>query len=112
MSGDFKDVIDGIPNIITKMAEESRREPLVLLIPNNACGVILGKKGQRIREIVSISGANIKILTDESVPGVNEKKLSIQADTEKQIVAVKMVLDYMNENPMYYTYDNISFLLY
>lgn len=78
---------------------------MVLIIPEAACGVILGKKGQRIRDIVSDSGANIKILTDEAIPGLPERKLSIQGNLVERNTATKMILDYMLENPIYYTYD-------
>ncbi|XP_022258249.1 insulin-like growth factor 2 mRNA-binding protein 1 [Limulus polyphemus] len=74
--------------------EDPSKEQVFLYIPNSAVGAIIGTGGSSIREMISSSGASIKVAqpnTDEPMEKQTERKVTILGTPESQWKAQFMI---------------------
>jgi len=69
-----------------------------LLVPNSQCGPLIGKGGQRIKEIREASGATITI-PSETLPGSSERSVTIAGSPEALGNCVGKICDIFEEFP-------------
>ena len=75
-----------------------------LIIPNAACGAIVGKEGATIRSFIEDSGAAIKLSSkDAAPPGVSDRVVSITGTLEQALRATALVVTRATEESTYPT---------
>ena len=75
-----------------------------LIIPNAACGAIVGKEGATIRSFIDDSGAAIKLSSkDAAPPGVSDRVVSITGTLEQALRATALVVTRATEEASYPT---------
>lgn len=84
LSGDLKAILQVLHLIMTKLVadgegvDRSGQPQVALVVPNSACGCVIGKGGSKIRSFVEDSGADIKLSNqDRMLPGCNDRTLTI-----------------------------------
>lgn len=71
---------------------------LRLLVPNSQCGPLIGKGGQRIKEIREASGATITI-PSETLPGSSERSVTLAGSPDALGTCVGKICDIFEEFP-------------
>nr|XP_047135878.1 poly(rC)-binding protein 4 isoform X1 [Hydra vulgaris] len=71
---------------------------LRLLVPNSQCGPLIGKGGQRIKEIREASGATITI-PSETLPGSSERSVTLAGSPEALGLCIAKIWDIFEEFP-------------
>ena len=76
------------------IAQQPRLESLVMTVPSGACGRIIGRQGDTIRDIQRVSGAKVDVERGDSLGGINsmERKITIKG-TSKQISEAKAMIE-------------------
>lgn len=69
-----------------------------LLVPNSQCGPLIGKGGQRIKEIRGASGATITI-PSETLPGSSERSVTLAGSPQSVGSCVAKICDVFEEFP-------------
>lgn len=73
-----------------------------LVVPNAACGGVIGKGGATIRSYVEDSNANIKLSAqNQQLPGVNERIVTVTGSLEQVLRAVALIITKLTEDPAY-----------
>jgi len=73
-----------------------------LVVPNAACGGVIGKGGATIRSYVEDSGANIKLSAQsQQLPGVHERVVTVVGSLEQVLRAVALIITKLTEDPAY-----------
>lgn len=70
-----------------------------LLVPNSQCGPLIGKGGQRIKEIREASGATITI-PSETLPGSSERSVTLAGSPESLGNCVAKICEIFKEFPV------------
>eukprot|EP01134_Creolimax_fragrantissima_P005179 CFRG5179T1 len=86
-------------NVIGSNSVEGPEEKIEVMCPNNRVGVIIGRGGEKIRELQATSGARIQVLQDNQPPGAVNKPVLISGDSDKVAVAKKLVLEIIEDQP-------------
>ncbi|XP_057524026.1 uncharacterized protein LOC130803844 [Amaranthus tricolor] len=74
-------------------------EPLVLKVPNNKVGLVIGKGGETIKNIQSRSGARVQVIPLHLPPGDAPMERTVQIDgTSEQIEIAKQMVNEVIEN--------------
>lgn len=82
---------------------------IIVLIPAPASGVVIGKGGENIKEIIAVSGARVQLANKEQrVTGVDERAVTIFGTKEQQIKAGELIFGLMQESEQTRTYKNMS----
>ncbi|XP_022865388.1 far upstream element-binding protein 1 isoform X2 [Olea europaea var. sylvestris] len=72
----------------------SGAEQLVMKIPNNKVGLVIGKGGEAIKDMQARSGARIQVIPLHLPPGDTSKERTVQIDgTREQIEAAKLLVN-------------------
>ena len=69
-----------------------------LLVPNSQCGPLIGKGGQRIKEIREASGATITI-PSETLPGSSERSVTLAGAPENLGICISKICEVFIEFP-------------
>jgi len=69
-----------------------------LLVPNSQCGPLIGKGGQRIKEIREASGATITI-PSETLPGSSERSVTLAGSPQSLGTCVSKIYEVFEEFP-------------
>jgi len=77
--------------INTIIAETKKQNVEDLYVPGDACGRIIGKGGQSIREMCTISGAKINLEREENYSLGNQRRIVISGSTE-QVEYAKLLI--------------------
>jgi RNA-binding protein Nova len=73
-----------------------------VVVPNAACGAVLGKEGATIRSYTEDSGAVIKVSPkDAQPPGVSDRVVTISGSLEQALRATALVVTRVTEEPSY-----------
>ncbi|CAO3628838.1 unnamed protein product [Cunninghamella blakesleeana] len=72
---------------------------VLIPVPGNRVGLVIGRGGDTIRELERKSGARIKVLLDRPGNAPNEKLVSISGDHDAIENAKKLVYDIVNNQP-------------
>ncbi|KAH7296657.1 hypothetical protein KP509_26G033000 [Ceratopteris richardii] len=108
LSGKFKEVIKAFRLIVSKISNEDEKDAgqdtksnqIKLIVPSAACGAIIGKGGATIRAFVEETNANIKLSPlNQSIPGVNERIVTIIGSADEQLHAVIRIASKLIEDP-------------
>lgn len=118
VDGDEESIIKAMRMIMTSLVErkassfandilssvdsngEKTSELVKWLIPDQLCGVLIGKGGDGIKSINSASGAWVKIAhVEEASPGSEERLVYIRGTNAQVKVALKMVKDVARGRP-------------
>jgi len=82
---------------------------IVILIPAAASGVVIGKGGENIKEIIAESGARVQLANkDARIAGVEERAVTIGGTKDQQIKAGELIFSLMQETIQTSTYKNMS----
>ncbi|KAL2517853.1 KH domain-containing protein [Abeliophyllum distichum] len=74
--------------------QPSGAEQVVLKIPNNKVGLVIGKGGETIKDMQARSGARIQVIPLHLPPGDTSKERTVQIDgTSEQIEAAKQLVN-------------------
>ena len=80
-----------------------------LVVPNATAGLIIGKAGATIKQIMETSGCHIQISQkDDQNPGINERIVTVVGGLEAIAKAVAEVVSKMTDDPSSGTYSNLS----
>ncbi|KAI5084374.1 hypothetical protein GOP47_0000543 [Adiantum capillus-veneris] len=110
LSGTIKEVLTAFHLILSKILSEAEKDTgqdmksnqVRLVVPNAACGAIIGRGGATIKSFVEDSNASIKLSPlDQSIPGVNDRIVSIVGSLDQQLRAVALVISKLAEDPNY-----------
>jgi RNA-binding protein Nova len=110
LSGDVKAILQVLHLIMTKLVadgegvDRSGQPQVALVVPNSACGCVIGKGGSKIRSFVEDSGADIKLSNqDRMLPGCNDRTLTITGSIDGVLRGVALVATTLCEDASYST---------
>ena len=110
LSGDLKAILQVLHLIMTKLVadgegvDRSGQPQVALVVPNSACGCVIGKGGSKIRSFVEDSGADIKLSNqDRMLPGCNDRTLTITGSIDGVLRGVALVATTLCEDASYST---------
>ena len=101
VSGSIQNIKLATRMVASKLMELSGAENSVtvkLLIPQSQCGPIIGRGGERIKEIRETSGATINI-PNESLPGSTERSVTVSGSPEVVEICVSKICEVLEEFP-------------
>jgi len=98
--------LDDIPYLLNEIAPAIFKglpggspEEILLLVPADQAGLLLGKGGAMIGKIRDESGAKVKMFRDK-LPLCDERVFEIRGGLQEIIAAVTMALEILVENPL------------
>eukprot|EP00939_MAST-03C_sp_MAST-3C-sp1_P002681 g2681.t1 len=72
---------------------------LRLLVPSSCAGIVIGKGGSVIKDVMAKSGANVKLSNKrDMVPGVLERMVIIRGSLEQQVASSKTIFAIMHSD--------------
>ena len=75
------------------------RTELRMLVPSSCAGIVIGKGGSVIKDVMMKSGANVKLSNKrDMVPGVLERMVIIRGSLEQQIASAKTIFAIMQHH--------------
>ncbi|KAI5578412.1 hypothetical protein BDE02_08G026800 [Populus trichocarpa] len=111
ISGGIDDALKALELIIAKLLSEiptedgDDAEPRMrvrLVVPNNACGSIIGKGGSIIKSFIEESHAGIKISPlDTDFLGLTDRLVAITGTLEEQMHAIDLILSKLTDDTHY-----------
>ncbi|KAJ6983456.1 hypothetical protein NC653_026307 [Populus alba x Populus x berolinensis] len=111
VSGGIDDVLKAVELIIAKLLSEipaedgDEAEPRMrvrLVVPNSACGSIIGKGGSIIKSFIEESHAGIKISPlDTKFFGLTDRLVTVTGTLEEQMHAIDLILSKLTDDPHY-----------
>ncbi|XP_011031614.1 PREDICTED: RNA-binding protein Nova-1-like isoform X3 [Populus euphratica] len=111
ISGGIDDALKALELIIAKLLSEiptedgDDAEPRMrvrLVVPNNACGSIIGKGGSIIKSFIEESHAGIKISPlDTDFFGLTDRLVTITGTLEEQMHAIDLILSKLTDDTHY-----------
>ncbi|KAG5237806.1 hypothetical protein OIU76_012576 [Salix suchowensis] len=111
ISGGIDDALKAVELIIAKLLSEiptedgDDAEPRMrvrLVVPNSACGSIIGKGGSIIKSFIEESHAGIKISPlDTSFSGLTDRLVTLTGTLEEQMHAIDLILSKLTDDPHY-----------
>ncbi|KAL9402755.1 hypothetical protein Peur_006604 [Populus x canadensis] len=111
ISGGIDDALKALELIIAKLLSEiptedgDDAEPRMrvrLVVPNNACGSIIGKGGSIIKSFIEESHAGIKISPlDTDFLGLTDRLVTITGTLEEQMHAIDLILSKLTDDTHY-----------
>jgi len=111
VSGGIDDVLKAVELIIAKLLSEipaedgDEAEPRMrvrLVVPNSACGSIIGKGGSIIKSFIEESHAGIKISPlDTKFFGLTDRLVTVTGILEEQMHAIDLILSKLTDDPHY-----------
>eukprot|EP00250_Pteridium_aquilinum_P001893 c12100_g1_i1 orf=312-1325(+) len=117
LSGTIKEVLTAFHLILSKILSEAEKDTgqdmksnqVRLIVPNAVCGAIIGKGGATIKSFVEESNASIKLSPlEQSIPGVNDRIVTIIGNLDQQLRAVALVVSKLAEDPNYSQFASAS----
>jgi len=69
-----------------------------LIVPATQCGTIIGKKGEKIREIRQATGASIQVAS-EMLPGSTERAVTISGSADAIVLCMRHICQVLLEAP-------------
>lgn len=117
LNGTIKEVLTAFHLILSKILSEAEKDTgqdmksnqVRLIIPNAVCGAIIGKGGATIKSFVEESNASIKLSPlEQSIPGVNDRIVTIIGNLDQQFCAVGLVVSKLAEDPNYTQFASAS----
>ncbi|XAR72156.1 hypothetical protein NMG60_11018698 [Bertholletia excelsa] len=119
VSGTVNEIIKAVELILSKLLNEfyvengddvDPKSKLQLIVPNSACGGIIGKGGATIRLFIEESHAGIKISPQENnYLGWNDRLVTVTGTLEEQMRAIDLILSKLAEDPHYMQSANVLF---
>jgi len=117
LSGPLDCVLTALYLVLEKVSQDGRsdnggkgkgapsEEQVKLVLPRRLCGIIIGQKGQTVREFMNDSGATIRIqsLSDLSRDD-SERVVTVQGSRDKVLRAAALVLNAISTDPKYASY--------
>jgi RNA-binding protein Nova len=110
LTGTVNSILTALHLLLSKLAaEEPSPAPaggalVKVVVPNAACGAVLGKEGATIRSFTEDSGAAIKVSAkDTQPPGVTDRVVTISGTLEQALRATALVVTRVTEEPGYPT---------
>jgi RNA-binding protein Nova len=110
LSGDLSAILQVLHMIMTKLVADGEgidrmgQPQVVLVVPNSACGCVIGKGGAKIRSFVEDSQADIKLSNqDRMLPGVVDRTLTVTGSIDCVLRGVALVATTLCEDPSYNT---------
>jgi len=106
----MKEVLIGFSLVLAKQYESLMKEAgkdvsgdvaamaVRLIIPNGSAGVIIGKGGANIKEIVSKSGAKVQLAQKEEMFVPDERLVTVSGAMEQQLLCTQLILSKMHED--------------
>lgn len=83
---------------------------LRLVVPNAACGAVIGRNGATIKAIVDDSGATVKASSaDATPPGVTDRVITVAGEMGQCMRAVCLILQTCAEERSYLVFGNAVF---
>ncbi|KAG6763484.1 hypothetical protein POTOM_030901 [Populus tomentosa] len=111
ISGGIDDALKALELIIAKLLSEIPTEDgddadprmrVRLVVPNNACGSIIGKGGSIIKSFIEESHAGIKISPlDTDFFGLTDRLVTITGTLEEQMHAIDLILSKLTDDTHY-----------
>jgi len=107
LTGTINAILTALHLHLSKLADDEPAEAaggvtVKVIIPNAACGAIVGKEGATIRSFIDDSGAAIKLSAkDAAPPGVNDRVVSITGTLEQALRATALVVTRATEEASY-----------
>ncbi|KAL9388473.1 hypothetical protein Peur_017078 [Populus x canadensis] len=111
VSGGIDDVLKAVELIIAKLLSEIPAEDgdeagprmrVRLVVPNSACGSIIGKGGSIIKSFIEESHAGIKISPlDTKFFGLTDRLVTVTGTLEEQMHAIDLILSKLTDDPHY-----------
>uniref|UniRef100_A0A8K9XMT3 RRM domain-containing protein n=1 Tax=Oncorhynchus mykiss TaxID=8022 RepID=A0A8K9XMT3_ONCMY len=96
--------LHGLPH---HQSESPEQEVVYLLIPTQAVGALIGKKGQHIKQLARFAGASIKIAPAEN-PGVTERMVMITGPPAAQFKAQGRIFGKLKEENFFTAKDEVK----
>uniref|UniRef100_A0A8C7CJ91 Insulin-like growth factor 2 mRNA binding protein 2a n=1 Tax=Oncorhynchus kisutch TaxID=8019 RepID=A0A8C7CJ91_ONCKI len=87
--------------------QSPEQEVVYLLIPTQAVGALIGKKGQHIKQLARFAGASIKIAPAEN-PGVTERMVMITGPPAAQFKAQGRIFGKLKEENFFTAKDEVK----
>uniref|UniRef100_A0A8C7CMQ4 Insulin-like growth factor 2 mRNA binding protein 2a n=1 Tax=Oncorhynchus kisutch TaxID=8019 RepID=A0A8C7CMQ4_ONCKI len=88
-------------------SQSPEQEVVYLLIPTQAVGALIGKKGQHIKQLARFAGASIKIAPAEN-PGVTERMVMITGPPAAQFKAQGRIFGKLKEENFFTAKDEVK----
>ncbi|XP_071210419.1 insulin-like growth factor 2 mRNA-binding protein 2a isoform X4 [Salvelinus alpinus] len=88
-------------------SQSPEQEVVYLLIPTQAVGALIGKKGQHIKQLARFAGASIKIAPAEN-PGVTERMVIITGPPAAQFKAQGRIFGKLKEENFFTARDEVK----
>ncbi|XVE75461.1 hypothetical protein DITRI_Ditri12bG0095700 [Diplodiscus trichospermus] len=111
VSGTIDEVLKAMELILAKLLNEliieddgdaEPRTKVRLIVPNSACGSIIGKGGATIKSFIEDSQAGIKISPqDDNFYGLNDRLVTLTGTLDEQMRAIDLILSKLCEDPHY-----------
>ncbi|KAH7440767.1 hypothetical protein KP509_03G010000 [Ceratopteris richardii] len=115
LHGTIQEVLTAFRLTLSKILNEAEKDAghdnksVKLIVPNAACGAIIGKGGATIKAFVQESKANIKLSPlDQNIPGVNDRIVTILGTLDQQQHAVMLIISKLAEDPNYSNFASAS----
>lgn len=78
-------------------ADQDALTELRVLVPSSCAGIIIGKGGVVIKDVMSKSGANVKLSNKrDMVPGILERMVIVRGTLHQQIHSMKLIFNIMH----------------
>ena len=72
--------------------DETRKKQCKIIVGANAAGKCIGKGGENVKRLKSEFSVWIKVMgRDDSIPGLEERTITVSGDTDNTLKAVKDV---------------------
>ncbi|XP_031483123.1 protein BTR1-like [Nymphaea colorata] len=115
VSGSVSDILTAMELILSKLQNElledgdgaNSTSKLRLVVPNSACGGIIGKGGTKIKSFIEDSQAGIKISSqDNNFAGTSDRLVTVTGSVEEKLQALYLIVNELVEDPHYLQYVN------
>jgi polyribonucleotide nucleotidyltransferase len=70
-----------------------------MMCPAGKVGLIIGKGGEKIRELMQRTGTHIKVVQDQSTMGAPSKPVIITGDTQSQVDEARRLIEEIVDLP-------------
>jgi RNA-binding protein Nova len=79
-----------------------------LAVPSRAAGLIIGKGGENVKQIMEMTGARVQLSSKDAIHGLSERLATLSGSFEQTFGALRYILHKMQEDEIYRTYQNNS----
>ncbi len=94
--------------LILQKIQAGTLQQIKLAVPSPAAGVILGKGGENVAQMMELTGSCVTLSSTDAIRGSSERLATLSGTFEQNFGALRLILHKMQEADIYGTYQNNS----